>query len=175
MHLVASPVVAGDAIPVVRSNLTNSAEDKIVDIITTSGVERLAVDALVTGNANPSQSTNNILRQNEITVSTKTKTDLPSSTYTVASGKTFALSTFGGSFDTQSPMYLRLEKQTGGTGSFVTLFRVTLKQHGQDESNYQVTMPQPVIVGTAGDVFKITYESALAKGKLWAGFVGLEY
>jgi hypothetical protein len=50
-----------------------------------------------------------------------------------------------------------------------------LKQHGQDESNHQIDFSLALVVGTAGDKFKITYESALAKGTLWAGYSGVEY
>jgi hypothetical protein len=117
----------------------------------------------------------NILRQSEISVTTKIESDLPSSTYTVPAGKSFRLSTFGGSFDIMSPMYVRLKKQTGGTGSFVTFLRFTLKIHGQDESDFQMVFPHGLNIGSAGDVFKITYESALAKGTFWGGFVGVEY
>jgi len=43
-------VLAADAIPVTRTNITDDVETKIVDIIT-SDVDRLAVDAIVDGNA----------------------------------------------------------------------------------------------------------------------------
>ena len=54
----------------------------------------------------------NIIKQNEISVTVKVETDLPSSTYTVPAGKSFNLVSAGGSFDAQQPMYLRLKKQT---------------------------------------------------------------
>lgn len=116
-----------------------------------------------------------ILRQNEITVATKTETDLPSGSYTVPAGKIFVLTAFMGNYDTQSPLIVRLKKQTGGAGSFVTQFRLTLKQHGQDNSNVQFDIESGIKLGVAGDVFKLTYESALSKGSLWTGFVGIEY
>lgn len=136
--------------------------------------DRLKVDAQVT--VLPSTVSHaNILKQKELTISTKAQTAIAETQYTVPSYKTFALSSFGGSYDTQSPLYLRLQKQTGGTGQWDTLFRVTLKQHGQDESNHQIHLAIPMIIGIATDIFRITYESALPKGSLWAGFTGIEY
>lgn len=148
-----------------------------IDAIDDNGVERLAVDAKITGIEITAASviTANILRQDEIDINTKAETDLPNSTYTVPAGKVFGITMFGGSYDTQSPMYIRLKKQTGGTGPWETLFRVTLKQHGQDESNHQITLSHAIMVGDPGDVFKVTYESALSKGTLWAGYTGSEY
>jgi len=116
-----------------------------------------------------------VLKQNEIAIATRTESDLVNTTYTVAAGKKFKLTSFGGSYDTQAPMYLRLKKQTGGAGAFVTIFRVTLKQHGQDESNFDRLLPLGLNIGVAGDVFKITYESGLARGSLWAGYTGVEF
>ena len=118
-----------------------------------------------------------IFKVNEITVATKTKSDLASTTYTVPSGKKFKIKTFGASYDTQgSPIFIRLEKQTSGAGAFAVLFRISLQVNGQDQSNFEMIFPgDGLLIGSATDVFKITYESALAKGSLWAGFTGNEY
>ena len=135
--------------------------------------DRIKVDSVTT--VITSVASANILKQSEFAVTVKVETDAAGVTYTVPSGKSFNLMTFGGSYDTQSPMYLRFKKQTGGAGAFATLFRVTLKQHGQDESNFSISLPLGILVGAAGDVFKITFESALAKGTLWTGFTGVEF
>ena len=116
-----------------------------------------------------------IFRRAEITVATKTETDLSGVTYTVPAGKNFVLTTINANYDTQSPLYIRLKKQTGGAGAFSTEVRLTVKQHGQDASSTSMTFPYGVYLATAGDVIKITYESALAKGSLWAAFTGIEY
>ena len=135
--------------------------------------DRLKVDAgTITATATLTPS--NILKQLEFAVNTKVETDATGVTYTVPPGKIFSLVSFNGSYDTMSPMYLRLKKQTGGTGAFNTLFRITLKIHGQDESDFQFVIPNGLLIGAAGDVFKVTYESALAKGTLWTGFMGIE-
>lgn len=157
------------------NNITGLATE--ISSVDDGGKERLCVDANISGVSITAASviTANILRQDEINVTVKVETDLPNSTYTVPAGKVFGLTMFGGSYDTQSPMYIRLKKQTGGTGPWETLFRVTLKQHGQDESNHQITLSHAIMVGNPGDVFKITYDSALSKGSLWAGFTGAEY
>jgi hypothetical protein len=136
--------------------------------------DALKVNASVT--VVPAPSTfGTIYRQNEITVATKTETDLPSGTYTVPSGKTFVFTSIAANYDTSSPLIIRLKKQTGGSGAFSTIYRLTLKQHGQDVSNVQFTVPFGIALGSAGDVFKLTYESALSKGSLWANFTGIEY
>jgi hypothetical protein len=116
-----------------------------------------------------------IFRRQEITVATKTETDLPSGSYTVPTGMSFGLTSISANYDTQSPLIIRLKKQTGGVGAFVTEWRLTLKQHGQDNSNVQFVMPRGILMATAGDVLKLTYESALSKGTLWASFTGIEY
>jgi len=187
---------AQESEPHLKTKLCNPEETVCTDVTSMSGVKRARVDATLSGGSDgtiigntgdrlkvdsvvtvlpATASFANILKQNEISVITKTKTAIANTTYTVASGKSFALASFGGSYDTQSPMYLRFEKQTGGTGAFQTLFRVTLKQHGQDESNHEIDFSVPVFLGQAGDVFRITYESALSKGTLWSGFTGIEY
>lgn len=117
----------------------------------------------------------NIYKQNEISVATKTESDLSTVTYTVPSGKKFALCSLSGSYDIQSPLALRFKKQTGGSGSFATIFKITLETSGQDSSNYGIPLAKCVLVGAQTDVFKVTYESALSKGTLWAGFSGIEY
>jgi hypothetical protein len=117
----------------------------------------------------------NIIKQAESAITVKVETDLTGSTYTVPSGKTFNLVSFCGSYDAAQPMYLRLKKQTGGVGAFVTILRFSLSVNGQDASNYNVTVPNGISLGTTGDVFKITYEPAVGRGNLWAGFFGVEY
>jgi len=136
--------------------------------------DRLKVtsDAVIVVSANTFAT---IFKRNEITVATKTESDLSGVTYTVPSGKNFVLTTVNANYDTQSPLYIRLKKQTGGAGSFVTEIRLTVKQHGQDASSTSMTFPYGIYLATAGDVLKITYESALAKGTLWAAFTGVEY
>jgi len=134
--------------------------------------DRLKVDASVTGTIIISPA--NIIKQNEVAVTVKVETDFPSSTYTVPSGKTFSVVTFGGSYDAQQPMYIRFKKQTGGTGSFVTVFRENLSVNGQDASNFLITVPPGLLIGAAGDIFKITYEPSVGRGTLFAAFTGIE-
>lgn len=136
--------------------------------------DRLKVDALVTVTPTPATFAT-IYRSNEITVATKTETDLPTATYTVPSGKIFVLTSLSANYDTQSPLIIRLKKQTGGAGSFVTIRRLTLKQHGQDPSDVHHLFPFGLVIGDPTDIIKITYESALARGSLWAAFTGIEY
>lgn len=117
----------------------------------------------------------NILMQNEFNVTSKGETDVPGTIYTVASSKTFALSSIELSYDTQSVLFLRFKKQTGGVGSFVTLLRISVAVSGQDTSCKNFTFTVPINVGSAGDVFKLTYDASLAKGTLWAGYSGEEF
>jgi len=53
--------------------------------------------------------------------------------------------------------------------------RTSLSVNGQDATNYGVTVPNGIAIGVAGDVFKLTYEPAVGRGNLWAGFFGVEY
>jgi hypothetical protein len=114
-----------------------------------------------------------IYKSSEITVATKTKTQLVS--YTVPSGKTFKLYTMEANFDLQSsPLYLRLEKQTAGAGAWAVIARLTLQIHGQDPSDQQLVWPEGLKIASASDILRLTYESALARGSLWAQFTGVE-
>lgn len=176
--LFSKSAFAADLEPITKVKVSNQGETSVVDVRSDiDAYKRFTVDAFVTNSLPVSilSYAANILKQAEISVATKAESDLTGTTYTVAAGKSFRLMTFGGSYDTQSPMYLRLKKQTACTGSFVTQFRISLKQQGQDESNYQVNMPTGLTLGEAGDCFKITYQSALSKGTLWSGFTGTEY
>lgn len=137
--------------------------------------DRLKVDALVSGAITAVSLPCNIIRQNEMAVTVKIETDVPNSTYTVATGKTFNIVSFGGSYDAQQPMYLRLKKQTGGSGAFVTIFKIVLSINGQDSLNYNLTLPAGLLIGTANDVFKMTYEPAVGRGSVWGSFMGVEY
>jgi len=140
--------------------------------------DRLRVDAVLSSGSvtiTALAAACNIIKQNEVTVNVKVETDFPSSTYTVPAGKSFNLVSFCGSYDVQQPIYLRLKKQTGGTGAFVTVLRTSLSVNGQDATNYGVTVPNGIAIGVAGDVFKLTYEPAVGRGNLWAGFFGVEY
>jgi hypothetical protein len=115
-----------------------------------------------------------ILKQNELAVTTKSEVDFTGTTYTVPTGKTFLLTSFIGSYDAQATVLLRLKKQTGGTGAFSTLFRITLEVGGQGSGTIPLNFGNGILVGTAGDVFKITIESSLIKGTVWAGYSGSE-
>lgn len=136
--------------------------------------DRLKVDSIVTLLPESSGATA-ITRQTEHTVTTRSQVDATGVTYTVPAGKVFKLSNFAASFDHQCLVYARLKKQTGGVGDFVTLFRIVLKQQGQDEANFAHTFPLGLNIGAPGDVFKVTVEAALVKGVVWTGFAGLEF
>lgn len=135
--------------------------------------DRLKVDANITSVAAGSPASN-ILKQNEYTLVTRAETDVPGVTYTVPAGKTFTLVSFMASFDAQPTLYIRLKKQTGGTGAFSTVFRINLEVGGQGQSTVPLTFPNGVLLGAATDVFKLTVESSIVKGNLWAAFAGIE-
>lgn len=137
--------------------------------------DRLKVDSNVTIVGDSTGNTPNLVKQSELTVSTRTQTDMAETVYTVPAGKKFKLTWFGGSYDNQGGVYLRLKKQASGTVGFNTILRVTIKQQPQEESTQGIHLPMGLTIGNAGDSFKITYETALAKGSLWAGFVGSEF
>lgn len=115
----------------------------------------------------------NVIRTAEVTPA-KAETDI-GSTYTVAAGKAFALTAFVANINEQNPTIVRVKKQVGGAGAWTTVARITLKMHGQDPSDVDRNLSGGIVLGTAGDVFKLTQESALAKGSLWAAFAGVEY
>lgn len=190
-----SAALAVDLEPHLKTKLCGGDEASCADVSVLSGVKRARVDATVTGAggtvignvgdrlkvdgivvAVPSSSSfGTVFRQYEANVTTKAKTDLPTTTYTVPAGKTFVLTSIVGNYDTQSPITIRLEKQTGGAGAFVQQIPLKLRQSGNDAGNFQFTVPFGVQLGVAADVLKLTYESSLAKGVVWAAFTGIEY
>lgn len=137
--------------------------------------DRLKVDSNVTIIGDSTGNSPNVIKQAELTVATRVQSDIADTIYTVPAGKKFKLSWFGGSYDNQGGVYIRLKRQPVGTVGFVTVLRVTIKQQPQEESTQGINLPMGLVLGNAGDTFKITYETALAKGTLWAGFVGSEY
>jgi hypothetical protein len=135
--------------------------------------DRLKVDAAISTPVFSTDLHSNIIRSGEF-APTRTETDIPGTTYTVPSGKTFYLTEFIGSFDAQPTLYLRLKKQTGGTGSFATVLKMNLEVSGQGQSAVPYNFQKGLEIGYAGDVFKITVEASVAKGIAWSFFAGIE-
>jgi len=119
-------------------------------------------------------STAGILKQNEITISSRTETDLSGTTYTVPTGKKFSITSFSASYDFAGLVYIRFKKQTGGSGAFNQLFRIVMMQGSQGDSAPTINFGNGVQIGTAGDVFKITIEGSVPKGTVWAEYSGSE-
>jgi hypothetical protein len=117
--------------------------------------------------------TGTFLKQNEAAVNSRNKFDLSGTTYTVPTGKTARITFFAGSYDAQAAVYVRIEKQTGGVGAWVTQLRLNMMSGGQGNSTLCLDLGSGVDVGTAGDILKITVESSIAKGNVWAGYGGL--
>jgi hypothetical protein len=115
-----------------------------------------------------------VFRQNEASVTSRNEFDLSSTTYTVPTGKTFVITSFAASYDAQAMMYVRVKKQTGGSGPWVTQFRTTMMNGGQGDATTSMNFGNGIAIGMAGDVFKITIEASLAKGTVWAEFAGNE-
>jgi len=69
---------------------------------------------------------------------------------------------------------VRLKKQTGGTGSFVTILRLNMMSGGQGNSTLSFDLGKGFAAGVAGDVFKVTVEASIAKGTIFAMFTGSE-
>lgn len=110
----------------------------------------------------------------EANITSRAKIDLAGTSYTVPSGKTFLLTSFIGSYDAQSLLYLRIEKQTGGVGAFQTLFRMNMMSGGQGDATLSMNFGAGIIVGSQTDVFKITVDSSIGKGTVWAAYSGVE-
>jgi hypothetical protein len=120
-------------------------------------------------------SVSSILKQNEVAVGAKTENDISGTTHTVTTGKTFMLNSMIASYDAQATIHVRLKKQVGGAGAFSTLFRITLEVGGQGQSTVPLTFGNGILIGQAGDVFKLTVESSIAnKGTIWACYTGTE-
>lgn len=115
-----------------------------------------------------------IIRKNEVYITSRNETDMPSTTYTVPSGKKFIINSFSAAYDAQASMQVRLKKQTSGTGPFETLFRLNVMSGGQGNSTLSYGLGNGITIGNAGDVFKITYEASIAKGNLFSAFTGNE-
>ena len=116
----------------------------------------------------------NIFRSNDVSVTTKNEFDLSGVSYTVPAGKSFLLTSFFGSYDSQSLMFIRLKRQLGGSGPFQTLYRLTLLSGGQGSSTLSISFGSGIKIGSPNDVFKITIESSVAKGSAFGSFSGSE-
>jgi len=114
-----------------------------------------------------------IERSSEANVTTRTKTDW-STSYTVPTAKKFILTSFSASYDAQGTLYVRLEKQTGGAGAWVTKERIVMMPGGNGNSSDSLDCGFGIQLGVAGDVFKLTVEASLAKGSVHAQFAGNE-
>jgi hypothetical protein len=114
-----------------------------------------------------------IFKSQEASISSRNETIL-SSTYTVPENKIFLITSFAGSYDAQAALYLKVQKQTGGSGQFVTLFRITMMSGGQGESTTSMNFGNGIKIASAGDVLKLTYEASIAKGTVWGEFSGNE-
>lgn len=119
-------------------------------------------------------SSGNIFKKNELNITSKNEVDLSGTTYVVPSGKTFLITSFAASYDAQALMYVRLKKQTGGSGPFETQFRLVMMNGGQGDSTNSFNFGGGIAIGQPGDVFKITVEASLSKGTVWAEFSGNE-
>lgn len=119
-------------------------------------------------------STTGIYKYQMQSVSSKNETDLSSTLYTVSSGKKFSINNFTATYDAQFTTIVRLKKQTGGSGAFNTLFAIVLEVGGQGQSTVPVNFGNGVIIGEAGDVFKLTYECANSRGNIRAYYTGNE-
>lgn len=113
-----------------------------------------------------------VFKKNEASVTVRTEFDLSNTTYTVPSGKKFFLTSFSASYDAQAALYVRLKKQTGGSGAWETMFRLNMMSGGQGNSTLSYDLGSGINIGDTGDVFKITIESSIAKGSIFASFGG---
>lgn len=116
----------------------------------------------------------NIFRFNEASVTTRNEFDLANTTYTVPANKVFYITAFTASYDAQAALFVRLKKQTGGAGAWVTQFRLNMMSGGQGNSTISLDLSSGILIGSGGDVFKITIESSIAKGTIFAQFAGIE-
>ena len=120
-------------------------------------------------------STASVFKFAELAVTSRNEVDLTGTSYTVPSGKQFFITSFSASYDAQAQMYVRVKKQTGGAGSFVTQFRMVMMSGGQGESTKSFDFGGGgIFIGSPTDVFKITIESSISKGTIWAQFAGSE-
>jgi len=145
-------------------NVTNRL--KVID---EDAISILTLIAAGLGAAAPS-----IFKKNEVAVTTRTEFDLPNTTYTVPANKKFLVTSFSASYDAQASLYVRLKKQTGGTGEFETQLRLNMMSGGQGNSTISLDLSSGMNMGAAGDVFKITIEASIAKGTIWAEYSGSE-
>jgi hypothetical protein len=115
-----------------------------------------------------------IFKKNEVAVSTRNEFDVANTTYTVTTGKDFYITSFTASYDAQASLYVRVKKQTGGIGTWETQFRLNMMSGGQGNSTLTYPFGNGLKIGTAGDIIKITVESSIAKGTIFASFGGVE-
>lgn len=115
-----------------------------------------------------------VFKKNEVAVTSRNEFDLANTTYTVPVGKKFVIGSFTASYDAQAALYVRLKKQTGGVGAWETQFRLNMMSGGQGNSTLSYDLGNGMAIGNAGDIFKITIESSIAKGTIFASYGGGE-
>jgi len=113
-----------------------------------------------------------IFKRNEAAVTSRNEFDLTNTMYTVPTGKRFVITSFCASYDAQAALYVRLKKQTGGAGAWETLFRLNVMSGGQGNSTLGFDLSSGIEIGETGDVFKLTIESSIAKGTIYAEYSG---
>lgn len=118
--------------------------------------------------------TSSIYKYGLASVTNRNESDFTSTIYTVPFNKKFSINNFTANYDLQFTMIVRFKKQTNGTGPFETIFSIILEVGGQGQSTVPINFGNGVIIGQAGDVFKITYESTNARGNVRAFFTGNE-
>lgn len=146
----------------------------VADVVDSAGKKRLCVDANLIGGGTITVSAANIFKNYQGDITTRSEVDLSGTTYTVATAKTFSLSSMYASYDAQATVYVRLKKQTGGAGAFNTVMRITLEVGGQGQGAVPINFLPTINIGSAGDVFKLTVESSLIKGNIFASYAGVE-
>lgn len=167
----ATPPSSAPTFQVMATNLADSSATNIALVDGTYPWKKANVSGTGITTALPSANT---FVTGMYALTTRSETDIPGATHTVASGKAFTLTDFIASYDAQASVYVRLKKQTGGVGSFVTQLQINLEIGGQGQSTIPLSFAAGIGLGSSGDVFKLTVETNIVRGNVWAMFSGIE-
>lgn len=106
----------------------------------------------------------NIFKSLEYTVTTRDETGVSAVSYTVPTGKSFYLSSFGLYCYAPLPVYGRL-KVAGASKVFLS----ASPSNGANEA-----YTRPTLIATAGQQVTVTIEAELSRGTAWLGYTGIE-
>ena len=116
------------------------------------------------GSCNSGTGSTGITKSAEVTITARVETDMPGVIHTVSANKSFLLISFNAATSSPRGVIFRLKVNN------IFLHKITLSGEG----SYNLPLPLAIKIASAGDIIKVTYDAALARGGCYASFMGVE-